>query len=75
MKEIDFNKVIYEGWKVRDFISELEPQLNIIQSGMSYMKPLATKDELKGWCIENQPYYKEYISDVVKYFAQKYGLK
>jgi hypothetical protein len=75
MAKINFDKEIYEGWTVRDFINELEPQLNLIQSGRSFIEPIKTKEELKKWCKENQPCYKKYVSDVVNYFAQKYNLK
>ena len=32
---IDFNKHIYEGWTVGDFIEELQPELDMIQNGRS----------------------------------------
>lgn len=72
MKKIDFDKHIYEGWKVRDFINELEPQVLMIMQGQSWKRPFKDRDDLKEWCMENQPYYKKYIPDVVNYFAQKY---
>ena len=33
------------------------------------------KAELKSWCIDNQPYYKKYIPEVVNYFIKKYNIK
>ncbi len=75
MAKINFDKEIWEGWTVRDFIEALEPQLNMIQSGESFMRPIKTKAELKEWCKDNQPYYKKYVPDVVNYFAQKYNIK
>ena len=30
MKKIDFNKHIWEGWTVGDFIADLEPQIQVI---------------------------------------------
>jgi len=75
MAKVNFDKEIYEGWTVRDFINELEPQLNLIQSGRSFINPIKTKAELKNWCKDNQPYYKKYVPDVVAYFAQKYNIK
>jgi hypothetical protein len=33
------------------------------------------RDDLKDWCMEEQPYYKKYIPEVVNYFANKYNLK
>ena len=75
MKKIDFDKHIYEGWKVRDFINELEPQVLMIMQGQSWKRPFKDRDDLKEWCMENQPYYKKYIPEVVNYFAQKYNIK
>lgn len=75
MAKINFDKEIWEGWTVRDFIEELEPQLDLIQSGRSFIEPVKTKEELKKWCKDNQPYYKKYVPDVVAYFAQKYNIK
>lgn len=41
------DKAIYEGWTARQFIEELEPTLDIIQSGDSWRKPITSKAELK----------------------------
>ena len=71
----DLNKHIWEGWTVQDFITELEPTLDMIQNGNSWQKPLKTKAELKSWCMNNQPYYKKYIPEVVNYFMKKYNIK
>lgn len=73
-KKIDFKKHIWEGWTVGDFIAELQPTLDIIQSNNSWQKAIATKDELKQWCMDNQPYYKKHIPEVVNYFSQLYGI-
>ena len=67
----NLNKHIWEGWTVQDFITELEPTFNQIQSNNSWQKPFKNKDELKKWCMENQPYYKKYIPEVFKYFLDK----
>lgn len=75
MGKINFQKEIWEGWTVEDFIKELEPQLAIIQSGTSFHPPITTQKELKEWCKQNQPYYKKAIPEVVQYFSQKYNLK
>jgi hypothetical protein len=62
------NKHIWEGWTVQDFINELAPMFEMIMRGQSWMKPFKSKDEVKKWCMENQPYYKKYIKEVVDYF-------
>ena len=73
--KIDYNKHIWEGWTVQNFIDDLAPQLSIIMCGNSWRDPIEDKDALKAWCIENQPYYKKYIREVVEHFANKYNLK
>lgn len=72
---MDLNKHIWEGWTVQDFIDDLEPTLELIQNGGSWQKKITSKSDLKKWCMDNQPYYKKYIPDVVTYFAQKYNIK
>ena len=65
------NKYIWEDWTVQDFIDELEPQFDMIMSDNSWQKPFKNKEELKTWCMDNQPYYKRYIPEVVNYFNKK----
>lgn len=74
-KVINFDKHIWEGWTVGDFIAELEPMFAMVQSGGSWVKPFKTKAEVKKWCMDNQPYYKKHIPDVVNYFCDKYRIK
>ena len=68
---MNLDKHIWEGWTVGDFINELEPSFDMIMNGSSWQKPFATKNELKQWCMNNQPYYKKSITEVVNYFAKK----
>lgn len=72
--KVEPEKHIWEGWKVQDFIDELEPLVNQIYDGKSINKPFKNRTELKKWCIDNQPYYKKYIPDVVNYFANKHNI-
>ena len=69
------NKHIWEGWRVIDFIESLQPSINMIYSNNSWQKPFKDRQELKEWCINNQPYYKKYIPEVVNYFIKKYNIK
>ena len=69
------NKHIWEGWRVIDFIEFLQPSINMIYSNNSWQKPFKDRQELKEWCINNQPYYKKYIPEVVNYLAKKYNIK
>ena len=62
---------IWEGWTVQMFIDDLEPTFNMIMSGKSWHKPFQSKEELKEWCKDNQPYYKKHIPEVFKYFSDK----
>jgi len=75
MATINMDKHIWEGWTVRDFVEALEMQVEMIMTNQSWQKSFTTKVELKKWCMDNQPYYKKYIPDVVNYFAKKYGIK
>ena len=56
------------------FIDDLEPTFDLIMAGGSWMKPFSSKEELKKWCMENQPYYKKYVPEVFNYFKKKAGL-
>lgn len=75
MKQIDYNKHIWEGWRVIDFINELEQIVDMVMEDHSHIKPFKTKKELKEFCMDHQPYYKKYIPEVVKHFARKYSLQ
>ena len=72
---MNLSKHIWEGWTVQNFIDELEPTLDLIMDNRSHVNPIKTKEELKTWCMDNQPYYKKYIPEVVTYFAKKYNIK
>lgn len=72
---MNLDRYIWEGWTVQSFIEVLEPQLEMIMNNQSWKKPLKSKEELKKWCTDNQPYYKKYIPEVATYFAKKYNLK
>lgn len=72
---MNLNKEIWEGWTVQAFIDELEWSIKAIMSGHSWQIKFQSKEELKKWCIDNQPYYKKHIPEVVNYFANKYNLK
>lgn len=50
--KIDYSKHIWEGWTVQNFIDELELSFKYIKDR------LETKEQLKQWCMSNQPYYK-----------------
>lgn len=75
MKNIDYNKYIWEGWTVQDFIEALEDDISYIMADTSIIPPFKNKDELKKYCMENQPYYKRYIPEVIEHFANKYNIK
>jgi hypothetical protein len=68
---MNLDRHVWEGWTVQSFIDELEPSFNQIMEGSSWKKPFTSKDELKKWCMEEQPYYKKHIPEVVKYFELK----
>lgn len=71
----NLNRHIWEGWTPQNFIDDLEPMVKMVMEGRSWKEPFKTKAELKEYCMENQPYYKKHIPEVVTYFAKKYGIK
>lgn len=71
---INYNKHVWEGWTVQDFIDELHYTIKMIMSGNSIFKKFTTKAELKKWLKENQPYYKKDIPEVLKHFSELYEL-
>jgi len=62
------NRHVWEGWTVQDFINELDIPF-------SYQKKFKTKEDLKRWCRDNQPYYKKNIPEVVEYYWSENILK
>ena len=58
---------IWEGWYVSDFIDELQPLFDL---ELRY-RPFKTKDDLKKWCKDNQPYYKKHIPEVYNHFLKQ----
>jgi hypothetical protein len=64
---------IWEGWTVQDFIDELEPTFHQVRNNSKRFgtKSFETTEELKRWCMDNQPYYKKYIPEVVTHFKNK----
>ena len=73
MRNLD--TVIFEGWTIKSFINELYPEVDMIMRGESWVKPFKTREEIKRWCIDNQPYYKKYIPEVVNFFCGRYNIK
>ena len=75
MKKINYNKEIFEGWTVQDFIDALEPEIDAIMTNKSWVKPFKNKAQLKCYCIDNQPYCKKEIPEVIEHFANRYNIK
>ena len=71
---MNLDRHIWEGWTPRLFIEELEPMFNMIMRGQSWKKPFVTKEDIKDWCKNEQPYYKKHIPEVANYFIKKAGL-
>lgn len=69
------NREVWEGWTVRNFIEDMQWQLDSIMKGESYIRPFMTKKELVEFIVDNQPYYKKSIPEVNEYFAKRYNLK
>ena len=73
---INRNKHIWEGWTVGDFIDDLNPMFRMIQNKHipTHVEGFKSRQELKSWVKDNQPYYKKHIPEVYNYFLQKSGL-
>ena len=54
---INLNKEIWEGWKIIDFIEEIEEEVDIFISNNKTRNKIITKEDLKKFCTEHQPYY------------------
>ena len=70
-----FDKHIWEGWRVIDFINELEDRLDEIMEYKlgAYADPLfKTKEQIKQWVKDNLPYTLKALREVTKYFVDKY---
>jgi len=65
---------VWEGWTVQNFIDDLEPIFEMIMRNQSHISPFKTKEEIKNWCKDNQPYYKKHIPEVYGYFVKKANL-
>ena len=75
MLGIDYDKHIYEGWRVIDFINNLKPLVDMVMKGDSYIEPFTNRKALAKFCADNQPYYKKVIPEVVDYFCYVYNIK
>ena len=67
---MNLQKNIWEGWTVQNFIDVLEPSFKMIMNHNSWKEPFTNADDLKKWCMENQPYYKKSIPEVFNYFKK-----
>ncbi len=68
------DKHIWEGWTVGDFIDDIEPTFDMVNSGNGRNWSFVNKKELKSWVLDEQPYYKKHIPEVYNYFLKKSGL-
>ena len=70
---MNINKHIWEGWRVIDFIKEIEPTFDRINNNYNN-SGFKCRKELKKWVSSEQPYYKKHIPEVYKYFLNKTAL-
>lgn len=76
-EKYQFNKHIWEGWRVVNFINELEPTLDrlmdFIEGQVSCEPRFRSKAEIKNWVKNNLPYTTKALNEVTKYFVDKYN--
>ena len=58
------DKHIWEGWTVGDFIDEIEILFNMHEG-------FESKEQLKNWVKDMQPYYKKNIPEVYRHFLNR----
>ena len=75
MNKIDYNKHVWEGWRVQDFIDELKDIVDIFISNSRKFHKTVTKTDLKKFIADNQPYIKKAIPKVVEHFSHKYDIR
>ena len=75
MLGIDYDKHIYEGWRVIDFINDLKPLVDMVMKGDSYIEPFNNRKSLAKFCSDNQLCYKKVIPEVVDYFCYVYNIR
>lgn len=46
MRAINYDKHVWEGWRVIDFIEALKPQLDIIMNNNSWTKPFTNRKDI-----------------------------
>ena len=59
---------VWEGWTVRAFIKDIEMFFDA--KGTRYWAD-KSRNDIKKWCMSEQPHYKKYIPEVVDYFYEK----
>lgn len=74
IRPLNMNREVWEGWRVKDFVGDLQPQLDVIMKGGGVVGPFENRFELRTWIKENQPYYKKRIPEVEEYFERRYAL-
>lgn len=70
----NFNREVYKGITVKDMIDYLEPLVDEVMRGNTDVKPFTNRYVLSKFCKINQPRYHRLVSDVVRYFADKYNI-
>ena len=73
MKKIDLNRNVFEGWTPKCFIDNLEPTFDMIMAGKSHIKPFTNNEQIRNFCVNQQPYYKKHIPEVNNYFKNKFN--
>ena len=68
---MNLEKEIWEGWTVQNFIDDIDFAIDSAFKAGN----IRNREELKRCCIDNQPYYKKYIPEVVEYFSKKYNIE
>lgn len=72
---MDLERVVWEGWRVKDFIEDLDFMVGQIMNGDAIIEKFTTKEELKEYLRSEQPHHKKDIPEVIEHFATMYKLE
>lgn len=71
--EINYDKVIFNGKTVKDFIVSIEQSVQDVMDDLTCFDPPKNRIELCRLIRDLQPIYKGIIPEVNEYFVEKYG--
>lgn len=75
MSVINYDKHIWEGWTVKDFINDIIGEIDILIELHRPRGNTVDRKLIAELTSNAQPYYKKVIPEVVDYFCKRYNAK